>query len=105
MTEQAENRASVTRDESRASYVVILHNVRTYESGGVVEVVSGRQNAETVLKKLEDWQPSEAHTEGWRYFFEKSGLRAGMDPAQATHLRQENLEIRESTILRGMKTH
>ena len=32
----------LTNDELKASYVVIRHNVRTYESAGVVEVVKGR---------------------------------------------------------------
>jgi hypothetical protein len=39
--------------------------------------------------------PPDAH-EGWRYFLEKTGLRAGMDPVQATDARQRDLELRES---------
>jgi len=37
----------MTRDESSTSYVIIRHNIRTYRSAGVVEVIKGRQNAET----------------------------------------------------------
>jgi len=86
----------LTHDELRASYVVIRHNVRTYESAGVVEVVKGRQNAETTLKNFEAEQsPSDRH-EGWRYFLEKSTLKAGTNPAEATELRQAELESRES---------
>jgi hypothetical protein len=70
--------------------------VRTYLSAGVVEVVKGRRNAEIAQKKFEDSQsPADRH-EGWRYFFEKTELKAGMNPAEATKLRQEDLEDRES---------
>jgi len=86
----------LTNDELKASYVVIRHNVRTYESAGVVEVVKGRTNAESALKKFEsDQNPADRH-EGWRYFLEKTNLRAGTDPAEATELRQAELETRES---------
>ena len=75
---------------------MIRHNVRTYESAGVVEVVKGRQNAESTLKNFESEQsPADRH-EGWRYFLEKSSLKAGTDPAEATELRQAELESRES---------
>lgn len=93
---RADNGVSLTRDESGASYVIVRHNIRTYRSAGVVQVIKGRQNAETALRKLEDCQSSADHHEGWRYFFEKTDLKAGMDPAEATHLRQADLEIRES---------
>jgi len=62
----------------------------------VVEVVKGRQNAETALGKFNDCQSPADYHEGWRYFLEKTDLKAGMDPAQATHLRQADLENRES---------
>jgi hypothetical protein len=86
----------LTNDELKASYVVIRHNVRTYESAGVVEVVKGRTNAESTLKNFESEQsPSDRH-EGWRYFLEKTTLKAGTDPAEATELRQAELESRET---------
>jgi len=48
---------------------------------------------------LENCQsPADRH-EGWRYFLEKTDLKPGMDPAQATNLRQTDLEIRESKEL------
>jgi hypothetical protein len=87
---------SLTRDESKASYAIIRHNIRTYESGGVVLVVRGRENAEIRVKHFETGQSSEDRHAGWRYFVEKSDLKAGMDPAEATNLRQMKLEIRES---------
>lgn len=90
----------MTGAESNTSYLIIRHNVRTYESGGVVEVVRGKQRADAALKCLEDSQRSADHTEGWRYFCEKTNLKAGMDPARATHLREADLEIRESNGLR-----
>ncbi len=87
---------SLTRDESKVCYAVIRHNVRTYESGGVVGVVKGRQNAEATMRQFEVGQSSEDRQLGWRYFLEKSELSAGTDPQEATHLRQMELEVRES---------
>ncbi len=70
--------------------------MRTYVSAGVVEVIQGRQNAEATMREYQNRQsPPDVH-EGWRYFLEKTGLRAGMDPAQATDARQRDLELRES---------
>lgn len=86
----------MTRDESKASYAVIRHNVRTYESGGVVEIVKGLQNAESTMKEFEAGQSPEDRHVGWRYFLEKTKLTAGTNPAEATHLRQTELENRES---------
>ena len=65
----------------------------------MVEVLKGRQNAETNLKKLEQCQSSTDRHEGWRYFFEKTDLKPGTDPARATSLRQTELETRESKAL------
>ena len=86
----------LTSDDLSASYVIILHNVRTYRSAGVVKVVSGKQKAESALKTFEASQQSSDHHEGWRYFLEKTDLKAGTDPAEATQLRQADLELRES---------
>jgi len=86
----------LTREESKASYAIIRHNIRTYESGGVVLVVKGKDNAEVRVKHFEAGQSSEDRHAGWRYFIEQTDLKVGMDPAQATHLRQMKLEIRES---------
>ena len=90
---------SLTRDESSTSYVIIRHNVRTYQSAGVVQVLKGLHNAETTLRKFEDGQTSTDRHEGWRYFIEKTDLKPGTDPAQATHRRQTDLETRESKAL------
>ena len=89
----------MTRDESKASYAVIRHNVRTYESAGVVEVVRGLENAETTMKEFEAGQSSDDRHIGWRYFLEKTKITAGTNPAKATHLRQAELETRESEAL------
>ena len=59
----------------------------------------GRQNAETALRDLRDRQDSRDQQEGWRYFIEKTNLKAGMDPLQATRLRDAELEIREAQAL------
>jgi hypothetical protein len=84
------------QDESKASFAVIRHNVRTYESGGVMIVIKGRTTAESALVQFERSQTSEDRHAGWRYFLEKTDLRAGMNPAEATTLRQMRLEVRES---------
>ena len=63
-------------------------------------MVKGRQNAEATLKNFEvEQSPADRH-EGWRYFLEKSSLKAGMDPTEATELRQAELENRESKATR-----
>lgn len=84
------------RDESKGSFAVIRYNIRTYESGGVMAVIRGKESSETILKQFEQSQSSEDRHIGWRYFLEKTDLRAGMDPVEATNLRQSRLEIRES---------
>lgn len=84
------------RDESKAAYAVIRYNLRTYQSGGVVAVMQGRSSAELTVTQLEQAQPSDDRQVGWRYFVEKSDLKVGMDPQEATKLRQTRLEVRES---------
>ncbi len=84
------------QDDSKASFAVIRHNVRTYESGGVMAVIKGRVTAESTLGQFERSQASEDRHAGWRYFLEKTDLKAGMNPAEATSLRQMLLDVRES---------
>ena len=86
----------LTHDETSTVFAIILHNVRTYRSGGVVAVVHGRRNAESTLKDFQEGQSSSDHHAGWRYFLEKSDLAAGTDPTEATHRRQADLERREA---------
>jgi hypothetical protein len=83
-----------------SSYAIIRYNSRTYRSAGVVAVVSGRHNAESELKKFEDSQDSSDRHEGWRYFIDKTDLKAGTDPAEANRHRQAELEARESNAMR-----
>lgn len=67
-------------------------------------MVRGKQNAESELKKLEASQyPSDRH-EGWRYFIERTELKAGTDPAEATQRRQSELEVRESKAMQETTT-
>ena len=94
----------MTFDDTSASYVIIRHNVRTYRSAGVIAVVRGKQKAESTLKEFQQAQSSSDHHEGWRYFIEKTDLKAGTDPAEATHRRQAELEVRESKALLETKT-
>ncbi len=94
----------LTRQESSASYAIVRHNIRTYVSAGVVEVVQGKQDAESELRKLEASQhPADRH-EGWRYFLEKTDLKVGTDPIAATQQRQAALERRELKALQETKT-
>jgi hypothetical protein len=96
---QAVNGLYLTREDISATYVIIRHNVRTYRSAGVIEVVRGRQNAESAARKFEASQGSADHHEGWRYFIEKTEMKAGTDPTVATERRQAELEVRESKAL------
>jgi hypothetical protein len=89
----------LTRDESRAGYAIIRHNIRTYISDGVVAVIRGKENAEAMVKSFEEGQSSEDRWTGWRYFLEKTEIKPGTDPQQATSLRQNELETRESKAL------
>jgi hypothetical protein len=94
----------LTRDHLTASYAIIRHNIRTYQSAGVLAVVRGKHSAESELKKFENSQDSSDRHEGWRYFIEKTTLKAGTDPTKATQLRQAELEGRESRALPEAKT-
>lgn len=84
------------RDESKASYAVIRYNQRTYVSGGVMAIVKGRESAESTVRQFEAGQSSGDRQEGWRYFLEMTDLKPGMDPKEATDLRQARLDVRES---------
>ena len=89
----------MTRQESRASYAIIRHNVRTYVSAGVVEVVRGQQNAALAMRELEDCQSSEDRQLGWRYFLEETELKPGMNPEEATQQRWAEQEARENKAM------
>ena len=84
------------QSDAKSSFAVIRYNLRTYESGGVMAVIKGKESAETVLKQFEQSQTSDDRHTGWRYFLEKTDLKPGMDPVEATNLRQSRLEIREA---------
>ena len=64
----------LTNHESKASYAIIRHNVRTYVSAGVVQVIRGQQNAARAVAELEQSQASDDRHEGWRYFLEETDL-------------------------------
>jgi hypothetical protein len=90
------NGAPLNREEAASVYAIIRHNVRTYQSAGVIEVIKGKQNAEAALKKFEVNQGSSDRHEGWRYFIEKTEMKAGTDPSEATSRRQADLDNRET---------
>ena len=70
----------------------------------MLAVIRGRQNAESELRRFEDCQSSPDRNDGWRYFIEKTDLKAGTDPEQATQQRQAELEGRELKALRETKS-
>jgi hypothetical protein len=84
------------RNEAKVAFAIIRYNVRTYQSGGVIAVMAERSAADSALGQLERIQPSEDRQIGWRYFVETSDLKVGMNPDEATQLRQSRLELRES---------
>jgi hypothetical protein len=73
--------------------------VRTYISGGVVEIVRGQDTAAASIRRLEQEQSSEDRHEGWRYFLEETELQPGMDPQQATRQRWTDFEAREAKAM------
>ena len=89
----------LTIDENNASYAIICYNIRTYCSAGVVAVIGGKHQAELEMKKFEDAQNSSHRHEGWRYLIDKTDLKAGTNPAEATMHREAELERRESKAL------
>jgi len=69
----------------------------------VFAVVRGKQSAEAELKKFEGSQDSSGRHEGWRYFIEKTNLKAETHPAEATQRRQAELEGERSETSAGDK--
>ena len=61
-------------------------------------VVRGKEKAESALKQFQESESSSSYHEGWRYFIEKTEVAVGTDPAEATNLRQAELEKRESKV-------
>lgn len=86
------------------SYAIIRYNRRTYQSAGVIVVVRGREIADSELKRFEECQDSSDRHEGWCYFIEKTSLKAGTDPTEATQHRQAELEARESKAMQQNET-
>ena len=66
-------------------------------------VVRGKATADSEVKRFEESQHSSDRHEGWRYFIDKTDLKAGTDPAEATQRRQAELEARESKALQENK--
>lgn len=84
------------QDESKVSFAVVRYNFRTYAAGGVMAIVKGRASALTTITQFEAGQSAEDRQEGWRYFLEKTDLKPGMDPQEATNLRQTRMDVREA---------
>ena len=84
------------QDESKVAFAVVSYNFRTYAPGGVMAIVKGRANALSTITQFEAGQSAEDRQEGWRYFLEKTDLKPGMNPEEATTLRQTRMDVRES---------
>lgn len=100
----SETDPSLKRDGTAGCYAIIRYNSRTYQSDGVLVVVRGKETADSELKRFEECQDSSDRHEGWRYFIEKTDLKAGTDPAAATRHRQAELEARELKALQEDET-
>ena len=100
---QLGNGSFLKRDGIAGSYAIIRYNSRTYQSDGVLLVVRGKATADSEVKRFEESQHSSDRHEGWRYFIDKTDLKAGTDPAEATQRRQAELEARESKALQENK--
>ena len=83
-------------DHLKSSFAIICFNSRTYESGGIMAVVKAHAAAEHLLRDYEFGQSDQDRHNGWRYFLEETDLVPGMNPDEATKLRQARLERRES---------
>ncbi len=86
------------QDESKVPFAIIRFNSRTYAAGGVMAIVKGRNNALAAIVQFEAGQSAEERQDGWRYFLEKTDLKPGMDPDQATNMRQMRQDVRESEV-------
>ena len=84
------------QDESKGAFAIIRFNFLTYAAGGVMAIIKGRVAALATITHFESAQSAEDRQAGWRYFLEKTDLKPGMDPTQATNMRQMSLDVRES---------
>ena len=82
--------------QRQPSFALILFNINTYRSGGVISVISGRSAAEKILRDFESGQNDRDRHAGWRYFIEESDLVPGISAEKATKLRQAQLDRREA---------
>lgn len=79
-----------------STFAIVRFNEKTYDRGVVIAVIKGRANAEANLAEIQGVQESSDWVAGWRYFIEQSDLVAGMDPQEATRVRQAVFDRRES---------
>lgn len=77
------------RDESKASFEIVRHNLRTGETWSVVEVVKARGHAENAVDRHDRHLTPEAKDAGWSPFLQETKTRAGTDPKLATELAQQ----------------
>jgi hypothetical protein len=95
-SQQTAPRGCGMTDKSDSSFAVVRFNERTYQSGGIVAVIKGIKVAQRTLDDFDWSQSEEQRRAGWRYFLEKTDLPPGIDPEQATTLRQVRLDLQEA---------
>jgi hypothetical protein len=76
------------RDESKASFEIVRHNLRTGEPWSVVEVVKGRGHAEHAVDRHNRHLTPGEQDAGWSHFLQETKTRPGTDPKLATELAQ-----------------
>jgi hypothetical protein len=84
------------KSKSPRSFTIILFNEKTYVPGGVVAVLDGVEKAQKILAECEWTQSPEDRRAGWCFFLEESDLPPGTDPAKATKMRQQRLDLQEA---------
>jgi len=88
-------------DKCESSFAVIRFNERTYQSGGIVAVITGIEAVQRTLNDFDWYQSEENRRAGWRYFLEETDPRPGMDLEKATKLRQVRLDLQDSQASTG----
>jgi hypothetical protein len=77
------------RDESKASFEIVRHNLRAGETWSIVEVVKGRGHAENAVDRHNRHLTSEENEAGWSHFLQETKTPPGTDPKLATEVAQQ----------------
>ena len=93
----------LTRDDLTASYAIIRHNIRTYQSAGVLAVVRVSRGQSQNGRSLKIPKTPQIEMRGGATSLIKPLSRLEQTPLKPRN-RQAELEGRESKALRGTKT-